>query len=402
MDLFPALPTFDRGLTFREYALKWWLPNHIVEATTRRGYAYILRKHVLPVFGDMLLTDITSAHVRAWIGRLTTGGTGPATIHAVKNVLGAVFTTAVTDELVPTHPCRGVKTPPIPRKPRVVVTPKQFELIYENLGDAHMRLLVETAIETGLRWGELTELRPTDLDVETRLLTVSRAVVELTPTFHPTGGRFLVKEYPKDGEFRRFKLTSRITDKIAAHIAEHDIGPDDLLFSAKYYTGLERAPRPDPSTLGMTDPDENGRSHFHGTTTAYAYGCRCKHCRAAVAEYRAARRAAGKDNPRKPRHRNTDGHLSANWFRNQIWLAAVEHADIGMRVRIHDLRHAHASWLLAGGADLQVVKERLGHASISTTAIYLHTLPDADETAVTAMDKMRRRGGRRTPDPQRL
>ena len=60
-----------------------------------------------------------------------------------------------------------------------------------------------------------------------------------------------------------------------------------------------------------------------------------------------------------------------------------------MRVRIDDLRHAHASWLLAGGADLQVVKERLGHANISTTAIYLHTLPDADETALVALDKMR-------------
>ncbi|HUK72610.1 MAG TPA: tyrosine-type recombinase/integrase [Streptosporangiaceae bacterium] len=41
-------------------------------------------------------------------------------------------------------------------------------------------------------------------------------------------------------------------------------------------------------------------------------------------------------------------------------------------VRIHDLRHAHASWLLAGGADLQVVKERLGHSSIATTAKSLH------------------------------
>jgi Site-specific recombinase XerD len=31
------------------------------------------------------------------------------------------------------------------------------------------------------------------------------------------------------------------------------------------------------------------------------------------------------------------------------------------------MRHAHASWLLAGGAELQVVEERLGHASITTT-----------------------------------
>lgn len=58
---------------------------------------------------------------------------------------------------------------------------------------------------------------------------------------------------------------------------------------------------------------------------------------------------------------------------------------------MHDLRHAHASWLLAGGADLAVVKERLGHASIVTTQKYLHTLPDADETALDALAKVRNR-----------
>ena len=58
---------------------------------------------------------------------------------------------------------------------------------------------------------------------------------------------------------------------------------------------------------------------------------------------------------------------------------------------MHDLRHAHASWLLAGGADLQIVKERLGHGSISTTEKYLHTLPDADDTALNALARTRSR-----------
>ena len=58
---------------------------------------------------------------------------------------------------------------------------------------------------------------------------------------------------------------------------------------------------------------------------------------------------------------------------------------------MNGLRHAHASWLLAGGADLQVVKERLGHGSIPTTEKYLHTLPDADDTAVNAFAKIRGR-----------
>ena len=62
---------------------------------------------------------------------------------------------------------------------------------------------------------------------------------------------------------------------------------------------------------------------------------------------------------------------------------------------MRDLRHAHASWLLAGGADIQVVKERLGHTSIATTERYLHTLPDADESALDALRVIRNRGSAR-------
>jgi hypothetical protein len=51
----------------------------------------------------------------------------------------------------------------------------------------------------------------------------------------------------------------------------------------------------------------------------------------------------------------------------------------------HGLRHAHVSWQLAGGADLQIVKERLGHATITTTERCMHTLPGADEAALAAL-----------------
>jgi site-specific recombinase XerD len=42
-----------------------------------------------------------------------------------------------------------------------------------------------------------------------------------------------------------------------------------------------------------------------------------------------------------------------NTFRSRVWTPAVKPAGIDFNVRIHDLRHAHASWLLAGGADLK-------------------------------------------------
>lgn len=122
----------------------------------------------------------------------------------------------------------------------------------------------------------------------------------------------------------------------------------------------------------MTEPNEKGRQYRHGTLTAYnAARCRCDTCRGAYAEYRAKRRAVGKDNPGTARVRNTDGHIPADWFRHQIWDPARKAAGL-RHVRVHDMRHAHASWLLAGGADLQVVKERLGHANIATTERYLH------------------------------
>jgi site-specific recombinase XerD len=71
-----------------------------------------------------------------------------------------------------------------------------------------------------------------------------------------------------------------------------------------------------------------------------------------------------------------------------VWLPALKAANLEIHVRLHDLQHAHASWLLAGGADLQVVKQRLGHGSLRTTERYLHTLPDADETTLDALAKI--------------
>jgi integrase len=307
------------------------------------------------------------------------------------SILNAIFTTALEDEAVTIHPSRGVKIPPVPDKPRRIITANQFDSLYRALPDTDSQLLIETAVESGLRWGELTELRVRDLDFATRILTVSRAVIELSPGDHPDGERFLIKEYPKDKEYRRFKLSLQIASKIEAHVTAKDPKPDDLLFTYQAPTQPRSrsysAAIPPPSD--MTEPNEHGRCYRHGTLTAYNEAkCRCEHCRRAYATYRAKRRAAGKDKPRIPRACDTDGHIPADWFRHRVWYPARKAAALG-EVRIHDLRHAHASWLLAGGADLQVVKERLGHASIATTEKYLHSLPTADETALDALTRIR-------------
>jgi integrase len=165
---------------------------------------------------------------------------------------------------------------------------------------SHYRLLVETFIETGMRWGEVIALRPRHVDFLSRMVRVEDTIVETSKKNSPTGERFLVKPYPKNNEPRTFGVRQAWLDEVAAHIRTKSIGRDDLLFATRVGTPISR-----------------------------------------------------------------------NSFRTQVWLPAVKVGGVDFTVRVHDLRHAHASWLLAGGSDLRSVMDRMSHHQIQTTQKYL-------------------------------
>jgi site-specific recombinase XerD len=84
-------------------------------------------------------------------------------------------------------------------------------------------------------------------------------------------------------------------------------------------------------------------------------------------------------NPGKKKPISADGVSFAfsNWYKR---------LDIEKKVSIHSLRHAFASHLLESGATIFQIKELLGHASLNSTAVYLH-LANTTEGVVSPADR---------------
>ncbi|MDX1539785.1 MAG: site-specific tyrosine recombinase XerD [Geminicoccaceae bacterium] len=99
--------------------------------------------------------------------------------------------------------------------------------------------------------------------------------------------------------------------------------------------------------------------------------------------------------------RSREGHLTRQRFQQLLKeLAPAAGIDPG-RISAHVLRHAFASHLLDGGADLRAVQTLLGHADIATTEIYTHVQDGRLAAAVQAHHPLARgpAGGGRIGDP---
>ncbi len=307
------------AITFRDYVANDWLPSKHIEPTTKAAYVSNLNKHFYPFFRRRLMYQITGSLVQDWVTHAAAEGLSPRSIRKYHTMLHSIFKRAVRDQLIVTNPCEHTELPKIIARKSRTLTPTEYELLIGAIPDSY-RLLVETAIETGMRWGELIALRPRHIDFLRKSVTVEETIIEVSKKHSPTGERYVTKPYPKDNQPRTFGVDDDWLDAAAHHISIHAIGRDQRLFTT-----------------------------------------------------------------------NTGTPISRNTFRTRIWQPAVTASGVAFAVRMHDLRHAHASWLLAEGSDLRSVMERMGHAQIQTTQKYLHALPEADQKNLDALARARRR-----------
>lgn len=230
----PAAPK-AAPVTVREYA-EAWLGHRDLEDRTRDHYAQLLRDHVYPTFGSLPVPAVTPAAVRTWHAALSkrTGPTARAHAYAL---LRTIMNTAVADDLIPANPCR-VRGAGQTRRVKKIVPATLAELAtLTKAMPGKYQLLVLLAAWCGLRFGELAELRRSDVDVTNGVIHVRRGVVRTS-----TGRK--VKDPKSDAGKRSVALPPHLLPVVKDHIRQHAaMGRDGLLFPAIHGEQLA------PSTL---------------------------------------------------------------------------------------------------------------------------------------------------------
>ena len=257
----------------RDYAATW-LSQRPIRPRTRELYEGLLRRHILPVLGDLSLNQITSIRIRSWHASRVSAATPGASTLSCYRLLHAIFQTAVEDDLVVKNPCilRGASVERPAERPIATVA-QVFEL-FDQIEDS-LGAMVLLATFTGLRLGELRALRRSRIDVLHRRLVVVEQLQQLKD------GTSVVGPPKTDAGLRTVAIPSAIVPDLELHLSRFGSpDPDGLVFVgtrgqpvrlATFYAAWQKATR----AVGLE------KFHFHdlrhtGNTLAASTGASTK------------------------------------------------------------------------------------------------------------------------------
>jgi integrase len=150
-----------RKLTVGQYVNEWLVNNRKIRRTTRKTYEAIVRRHIEPTIGRILLTDLRANHIDSMLTRIRSRepAISATTAKRVFALLRAALNAAVKKRLIPYNPCAGVDTEPENRYEAKVYSPSQVATFLRAAEGDRLALLSRLILVRGLRRGEACGVR---------------------------------------------------------------------------------------------------------------------------------------------------------------------------------------------------------------------------------------------------
>jgi len=323
-----------------------------IEDGTRIVYTRLWERTWSPLLGAIPANQLGSDHVKAAVNTLGERYARKS-LENQRGLLSAVCERAREKGYLTSNPTKGIRLPDGKRVEvadlddddddageMTCLTHDEFEALYSVM-QPHYQSLIRFLAGTGCRWGEAVVLRKMDVDLGAGTVKVRRAL-----KWSPDGKRKIGP--PKTKKSRRtIALPGQVADDLAV-LLEGKAGRD-LVFTAPRGGMISH----------RTFWSKNWRPAIW----------RAQHC----AEHSDEKCRCGTGEPQRcPLHKKPPAPCGCA-------------GTLSQSPRLHDLRHSHASWLLAAGVPIHIVQLRLGHESIKTTVdTYGHLLPDAQAMASSA------------------
>jgi integrase len=209
----------DSGTTLRTYA-ETWIKQRPLKPSTAALYRKLLDQRILPDLGDTQMRRLSPTIVREWHARQ--GSDVPTARAHAYSLLRTICATAVADEVLHANPCRirGAS-----RSERASTTePATLEEL-TAIVDAidRYKLMILLAAWCAMRFGELTELRGSDIDTKAGLIKVRRGVTWVN------GQATVGKPKTKAGT-RDVAIPPHLLPAVRQHLLEYGAGREGLLF----------------------------------------------------------------------------------------------------------------------------------------------------------------------------
>ncbi len=220
----PKLAVSDSPITFAQFVKTRWasyVSKRKMQPSTIASYDSIIKAHLLPVFGDVGLSQITPGRLTDFFDDLS-GKAKPKTVANVYGLLSTMFDVAMDYEIIENKPLRKkVHKPEVEKADKPVLAPETLRQILAKLPPAHRLFIALFSILT-IRAGEGLALRWLNVDFENRTLSLTHGVWrgKLKPTLKTKGSK------------RRFILPVSLIEALLIHRAQSAFSKDeDFIFT---------------------------------------------------------------------------------------------------------------------------------------------------------------------------